>query len=239
MYKPQVRVWLNKKDNFVVSEGRVKLLKLIDQTASLREAAKLMKMSYRYAWGIVRKINLAAGKKVVISTRGGKDGGTTILTDIGRKIIEEYDIQVNAIQKVVKYGPRPSVAVDGVIFIKNKLVLIRRKNQPYKGKLALPGGFVEYNETTENAVIREIHEELGVRTSIKRLIGAYSDPDRDPRGHVVSLVYILQITEGELKAGDDAAAFELVPLKKLSEIRSDLAFDHDMIVGDILKELSD
>jgi 8-oxo-dGTP diphosphatase len=236
MYKPQVRVWLNKKDNFVVSQGRVRLLKLIDQTGSLREAAKLMKMSYRYAWGIVQKINQAAGNKVVISVRGGKDGGNTTLTDIGQKILKEYDIQVNAIEKVIKYGPRPGVAVDGMIFIGNKLVLIRRKNQPYKGKLALPGGFVEYNETTENAITREIQEELGVKTKIKKLVGVYSEPDRDPRGHVVSVVYELQIMEGKLKAGDDAASFELVPLKKLFKIQSDLAFDHDIIINEIIKK---
>ena len=143
MYKPQVRVWLNKKNNFVVSEGRVKLLKLIGRTDSLRQAAQEMKMSYRYAWGIVQKINDAVGKKVVKSVRGGKGGGKTILTDTGRKIIEEYELQVKAIDKVIKYGPRPSVAVDGVIIIDKKLVLIRRKNPPYKGKYALPGGFVE------------------------------------------------------------------------------------------------
>jgi 8-oxo-dGTP diphosphatase len=235
MYKPQVRVWLNKKDDFVVSEGRVKLLKLIGRTGSLRKAAQEMKMSYRYAWGIVRKINEAVGKKVVKSVRGGKGGGKTILTDTGRKIIEEYELQVNAIDKVIKYGPRPSVAVDGVIVIDDDLVLIRRKNPPYKGQYALPGGFVEYNETTEEAVLREIQEELGVQTKIKRLIGVYSDPGRDPRGHVVSAVYELEIIQGKLKAGDDAAAFELVPLKNIKKIKAELAFDHEMIINDYLK----
>jgi 8-oxo-dGTP diphosphatase len=235
MYKPQVRIWLNKKNHFVVSEGRIKLLKLIDRTGSLRQAASRMKMSYRYAWGIVQKINQAAGRKVVKSVRGGKKGGNTVLTDMGRKIIDEYDKQVKAIEKVIKYGPRPAVAVDGIIVIDKKMVLIRRKNPPYKGQLALPGGFVENNESTENAVIREIREELGVKTKITRLIGAYSDPDRDPRGHVVSLVYELEIIQGKLKAGDDAATFELVALKNIAKITADLAFDHDVIISDFLK----
>jgi 8-oxo-dGTP diphosphatase len=235
MYKPQVRVWLNKKDDFVVSEGRVKLLKLIGRTGSLRQASQEMKMSYRYAWGIVRKINEAVGKKVVKSERGGKGGGKTILTDTGRKIIQEYELQVNAIDKVIKYGPRPSVAVDGVIVIDDDLVLIRRKNPPYKGQYALPGGFVEYNETTEEAVLREIQEELGVQTKIKRLIGVYSDPGRDPRGHVVSAVYELEIIQGKLKAGDDAASYELVPLKSIEKIKAELAFDHDIIISDFLR----
>lgn len=234
MYRTQVRIWLNKNNNFVISEGRAKLLGLIDRTGSLRQAAQEMKMSYRYAWGIVQKINQAVGKKVVDSKRGGKGGGQTVLTDIGRKILQEYETRVAAIDKVLKYGPRPAVAVDGLIVQARKLVLIRRKNSPYKDMYALPGGFVEYNETTENAVLREIQEEVGVKTRIKSLVGVYSDPDRDPRGHVVSAAYELEIISGKLKAGDDAAEFELVSLKDLSKIMNELAFDHDMIIQDFL-----
>ncbi len=234
MYKPQVRIWLNKNNNFVVSEGRAKLLKLIDRTGSLRQAAQEMKMSYRYAWGIVQKINQAVGKKVVRSERGGKGGGQTVLTDVGRKILQEYQNQVEAIDKVIKYGPKPAVAVDGLIVQHQKLVLIRRKNPPYKGMYALPGGFVEYNETTEKAVLREILEEVGVKTRIKKLVGVYSDPNRDPRGHVVSTAYELEIISGTLKAGDDAAEFELVPINKIPKIIAELAFDHDMIIQDFL-----
>ena len=235
MYKIQVRVWLKRNNYFVISKGRAKLLNLIASTKSLRKASEKMKMSYRYAWGIVQEINNAVGEKVVKSERGGVGGGKTELTEIGREILEEYQKQVDAINKIVKYGPRPSVAVDGIIIKNHKLVLIKRKNPPFQDHYALPGGFVENNETTDNAVVREIQEELGVKTKIKQLRGIYSDPDRDPRGHVVSAVYELEIISGKLKAGDDAAKFELIPLKELHKIMDELAFDHDIIVQEFLK----
>ncbi|MCK5562336.1 MAG: NUDIX hydrolase [Thermoplasmata archaeon] len=94
--------------------------------------------------------------------------------------------------------------------------------------------YIRCNEATEVSVVREIQEELGVKTKIKQLKGIYSDPDRDPRGHVVSAAYELEIISGKLKAGDDAAEFELVPLKDLSKIMNELAFDHDIIIQDFL-----
>src|SRR5256884_7998193 len=100
----------------------------------------------------------------------------------------------------------PSVAVDGIVLHGGKLVAVRRKNEPYRGMPALPGGFVELGETTVDAVVREVREETGLETRVKRLVGVFSDPRRDPRGHVISIVYELQVAGGQLKTGSDAAA---------------------------------
>jgi 8-oxo-dGTP diphosphatase len=122
----------------------------------------------------------------------------------------------------------PSLAVDGIILYGCKLILIRRKNPPFKGMLALPGGFVEYGEKTEKAAIREVLEETGLLTVIDSLAGIYSDPRRDPRGHTVSVVYRLKVIGGKLLAGDDAEKIELILLRDIHRMK--LAFDHKQIL---------
>jgi 8-oxo-dGTP diphosphatase len=96
---------------------------------------------------------------------------------------------------------------------------------------ALPGGFVEAGETVEEAVVRETLEETGLRTRVVRLLGVYSDPKRDPRGHTVSAVFELAATGGRLHGGDDAAAASFFDKDDLPP----LAFDHDRVVADFLK----
>ena len=123
----------------------------------------------------------------------------------------------------------PKLTGDGVILENGEILLIKRKGEPFKGKWALPGGFVEYNEKVEDAVIREIREETGVNAEIKELVGVYSDPKRDPRGHTVSIVFLLDIISGEIKCGDDACDAKFFNLKKLP----DLSFDHDIIISDV------
>jgi len=112
------------------------------------------------------------------------------------------------------------------------VVLVERKYPPFKGAFALPGGFVEYGESTEQAVVREIQEETGLKTRVERLVGVYSDPDRDPRGHTVSAVYVLEILGGELRAGSDA---QKVGVFSKSEFPK-LAFDHKQILKDALSD---
>ena len=124
----------------------------------------------------------------------------------------------------------PKLTVDGVISKDGKILLIKRKNKPFKGKWALPGGFVNYGEKTEDAVIREIFEEVGLKTKIKNLIGVYSDPNRDPRGHTVSIVYSLDIYGGELMSGDDAVDARFFDINNLPE----LSFDHKKIIEGLL-----
>jgi 8-oxo-dGTP diphosphatase len=126
----------------------------------------------------------------------------------------------------------PLVAVDAVIrFKKNSVVLIRRKNPPFKGELALPGGFVEVGENVENACIREAFEETNIRVKIKKLIGVFSEPNRDPRSHTISVAFLCEpITDSEKpKAKDDAQSLEIVNLTDFSSLK--LAFDHKDIIN--------
>lgn len=127
----------------------------------------------------------------------------------------------------------PSLTVDTVILLKNRLVLVKRKNPPYQGKFALPGGFVEIGETTENAAAREAFEETGLSVEIIKLVGVYSDPHRDPRGHTVSVCYLAK-GFGELKSGSDADSVELFDLDSIPE----LAFDHNKIINDAKSDIN-
>ncbi len=127
----------------------------------------------------------------------------------------------------------PRVAVDGVLIREGKILLVRRGKEPFKGKYALPGGFLEYGERAEEAVLREVYEETGVKAEVKDLLGVYSDPDRDPRGHVISIVYLLDYLEGEPRGGDDASEAKWFDLNSLPE----LAFDHERIIRDARRRL--
>lgn len=129
----------------------------------------------------------------------------------------------------------PLLAVDIVIKTKDdRIVFIKRLNPPFKGFFALPGGFVEYGEKVEEAAIREAKEETGLDVEDLRLIGVYSDPNRDPRGHVVSIAFLAKEKGGVLKASSDAK--EVTALKEPPE---KLAFDHELILRDAKKMLEE
>jgi len=121
-----------------------------------------------------------------------------------------------------------TLTVDAIIPYQGKIVLIKRLNEPYRGFYALPGGIVEYGERVEDAVLREVEEETGLRGKIHSLVGVYSDPDRDPRGHFVSVCFIVIPKGGELKAGSDAKEVGLFSLDDLPK----LAFDHEKMIKD-------
>jgi len=123
----------------------------------------------------------------------------------------------------------PEITVDTIIELVDSpdagFVLIERKYPPYGW--ALPGGFVDVGETLEQAAIREAKEETGLDVTLKVLLGMYSDPERDKRGHTVSAVYIATAT-GKPVGMDDAKNAGVFTLKKLPE----LAFDHDLVLKD-------
>jgi 8-oxo-dGTP diphosphatase len=120
----------------------------------------------------------------------------------------------------------PRVAVDGLVLVDRKLVAVLRGNEPFRGMPALPGGFVELGERTVDAVVREVREETGLETKVVRLVGVFSGPERDPRGHVISIAYALEPVGGHLRAGSDAA--EIVRVDPASP--PPMAFDHTEIV---------
>jgi len=125
----------------------------------------------------------------------------------------------------------PALTVDAVIVKDREIVLIRRRKKPFQGQYALPGGFVEFGETVEAALRREVLEETGLVVQIESLVGVYSDPRRDPRGHVVTVAFTASVVEGTLACGSDAAATMLWDVSKLPP----LAFDHAQIVQDALQ----
>jgi 8-oxo-dGTP diphosphatase len=130
---------------------------------------------------------------------------------------------------------QPALAADCVVFDKaGRLLLIRRKNSPFQGQYALPGGFVDYGERMEDAALRELKEETGIVGRIVRLIGVYSRPERDPRGDCVSAAYLVDGGGQQPVAGDDAASAEFVQNYRAEK----LAFDHNEIVADALAQRS-
>lgn len=135
--------------------------------------------------------------------------------------------------------PHPAVAVDCVIFGYDgndiKVLLIQRGNYPYKTSWAFPGGFMNINETAEQAALRELKEETGLKDVIVRQLYTYTDIDRDPRERVISIAHYALARISEVKAGDDAKDAKWF---SLSEIPN-LAFDHDVILNKALTTLKE
>lgn len=126
----------------------------------------------------------------------------------------------------------PALTVDCVVFdAGGRLLLIRRKDAPFAGQYALPGGFVDAEESVEAAALRELREETGLTGRIVRLVGVYSEPTRDPRGHTVSVAFLVE-ADGRPVAGDDAAEAVFVAAWWAEA----LAFDHAQIAADALKK---
>ncbi len=125
------------------------------------------------------------------------------------------------------------LTVDLIIKRSGDILFVTRKFPPFQGMFALPGGFVEDNETTLEAAVRELKEETGldVEPQHLRLVGTYSAPGRDPRGRVVTVAYACEVPANtEAVAGDDAAAAEWQPFLRALEMG--IAFDHAQIIAD-------
>ena len=128
----------------------------------------------------------------------------------------------------------PPLASDCVVVdARGRVLLIRRGFPPFKGKHALPGGFVEIGETVQEACRRELMEETGVKAGRLELVGVYSKPGRDPRGHTCSVVFLTRVKSAVAKAGDDAKEVEWVTPGPGLE----LAFDHAKVLNDALRLL--
>ena len=131
--------------------------------------------------------------------------------------------------------PRPAVTADCIVITREaepKVLLIQRGSEPFKGRWAFPGGFMNMDETTEQCAIRELEEETGLHVNNVVQIGAYSKVDRDPRGRTVTIAYLAILDRPLAVIGqDDAAKAEWWPLSNLPE----LAFDHDRIMQDAVR----
>lgn len=129
----------------------------------------------------------------------------------------------------------PSLTADIFIFDDDlNFILIKRKNDPYKDCWALPGGFVEYGESVETAAIREAKEETSIDVELVDLVNVYSEPDRDPRGHTVTVAFTAKGDIESRKADSDAKEIGVFSYEKLNEIN--IAFDHEKIIKDCLNK---
>lgn len=140
--------------------------------------------------------------------------------------------------------PRPALTVDCVIADGDRVLLIKRGKEPYAGRWALPGGYVNEGETVEEAAARELKEETGLSLEIGsrafdlKLLGVFSEPGRDPRGWVVSVAFVAELsdhTDIRIQAGDDAAAAAWHTWR--GEAWPGLAFDHANILRRGLRRL--
>jgi 8-oxo-dGTP diphosphatase len=134
--------------------------------------------------------------------------------------------------------PRPSVTVDIALVTREprpRILLIRRRHPPFEGMWALPGGFVEMEETLEAAARRELFEETGIKGARLEQVHTFGDPGRDPRGRTISVVYLARVNVSKVKphAGDDAADAGWHLLEGLPA----LAFDHKRILALVRKRL--
>jgi len=137
--------------------------------------------------------------------------------------------------------PHPAVTVDVIVFTARdgnvEVLLIKRGEWPHTGKWAIPGGFVEIDESLKRAALRELREETGIKAGFLEQLGAFGHPDRDPRERVITVVYISLIPTDRLQieAGSDAAEAQLFGIDALPE----LAFDHDKILRRARERLRD
>ena len=127
----------------------------------------------------------------------------------------------------------PLIAADVIAEIDGRIILIERKNFPFGW--AIPGGFVEIGERVELAAVRELREETSIEVELRALLGVYSRPDRDPRGHTVTAVYVGR-GRGTPRADDDAKG---IGLFAPDDPPAPLAFDHSEILADYLRFIRD
>lgn len=121
--------------------------------------------------------------------------------------------------------------VDVIIERKDKVLLIKRNKKPFKNLWAIPGGHVEYGETVEHAALREAKEETNLEVKLKEILGVYSNPERDPRYHTVTTVFIAE-AKGKLKTNKESKEAKWFTFK---DIPKNLGFDHKKIFKDYIR----
>ena len=130
----------------------------------------------------------------------------------------------------------PALAADAAVLRNDTVLLIQRKHPPMKGSWALPGGFVDQGEDPVHAAVRELEEETGLKGTEPRLLMVMGDPERDPRKHIVSIVYEITVSEDQTPtAGDDAADAKFWPIEEVLNGALSLAGDHLEILERWLK----
>ena len=127
----------------------------------------------------------------------------------------------------------PDSTVDVILQRDSHILLIKRMKDPFKDHFALPGGFINIGERAEDAMRREAKEETSLEIEPIDILGVYSDPQRDPRKHTISVVFVGRILQGEAKPGDDSIDVEWVHIDEIKNKK--LGFDHNQILSDYKK----
>lgn len=222
-YRLEYRTWLSEGGRRLLGEEEANLLRLIREKRSLSAAAEAAGLGAEEAAALLDRTEKGCGLSLV-------DRREAALTAEGDRLLCELDSRCKRMADQLKHLYRnPVFGVDGIMIQEGRVLLIERGNEPFAGMYALPGGFMDHGETSEEAVVREVEEETGLRTEVLDLVGAYTRPGRDPRGHICTLAYRLIVRGGSLRAGDDAANAAFFPLDSLPA----LAFDHAGILEDV------
>jgi UDPglucose 6-dehydrogenase len=125
----------------------------------------------------------------------------------------------------------PALAINAIVEDKSKVLLVKRRLEPFKGLWSLPGGYVDYGETVENAVKREVKEECGLDVQPSRMLGVYSNPKRHPWKHVVAICYIAKKVRGQIKTKSREGNADFF---RINQIPKNLAFDHAKMIKDYI-----
>jgi 8-oxo-dGTP diphosphatase len=137
-------------------------------------------------------------------------------------VFDKLNLYVEILRHVSILFKRTLITVEVIIQRKDgSIVLVKRAFDPFKGYWALPGGFLRFGKTIEETAIQEAKEETGLDIEIERLVNVSSDPQRDPRGHVISITLATKEVAGELRAGSDA-----IDITTTKAMPQNLAFDH-------------
>ena len=208
---------LTEEGRDIMDQEGLRLLREVGHRG-MRGTAELMGVSEATVRRRVRKAEELAGVELL-------HGGS--LTLKAKEMVGEMELRVRLLDQQLEHlWRKPTLTCDGFLLRDNGLLLVRRGREPYLGFHALPGGIMEYGERAEECVVREVEEETGLRTEAVRLVGVFSDPGRDPRGHYVTMLFLLKEIGGALEAGDDADTAGFFDRGSLPP----LAFDHSELV---------